>query len=165
MTQDLSTLTYAAALVLLAVLAGALIVGGRRKGGWSWPGAEAPSPYGPKPLLSGWERRALLSLRQQIPTGFYVCPQVRLADMLIIPGNLAGGRTAALNRVSGKSVDFAIVRLDTGRVELVVELDDRSHAVAARRERDRFVNKVLETAGIPIIRFTPHQRLDVRDRF
>ena len=165
MPYDLSTPLYAAALVLLALVAGVLIVAGRGKRGRSGPSAEEPFPYGPKPLLSGWERRALLSLRQQVPTGFYVCPQVRLADMLTIAGDLAGGRTAALNRVSGKSVDFAIVRLETGRVELVVELDDRTHAAADRRERDRIVNKVLEAAGIPIVRFTPQQKLDVRNRF
>jgi len=38
-------------------------------------------PYERKPLLSAWERRALLSMRAQLPPGFYVCPQVRLADM------------------------------------------------------------------------------------
>ncbi len=38
--------------------------------------------YGAKPLLSAWEIAILDELRQDMPAGFYACPQVRLKDML-----------------------------------------------------------------------------------
>jgi hypothetical protein len=57
-------------------------------------------PYERKQLLTAWERRALLSMRAQLPPGFYVCPQVRLADMLRIRGADRMGRMAALGKVA-----------------------------------------------------------------
>jgi hypothetical protein len=122
-------------------------------------------PYERKPLLTAWERRALLSMRAQLPPGFYVCPQVRLADMLRIGGADRMGRMAALGKVASKSVDFAVVELTSGDVVLVVELDDRSHDQAGRRERDRFVNSVLEYSGIPVRRFRPDTPIHIRDFF
>ncbi len=122
-------------------------------------------PYERKPLLSAWERRALLSMRAQLPPGFYVCPQVRLADMLRIGGADRMSRMAALGKVASKSVDFAVVELASGDVVLVVELDDRTHDQAERRERDAFVNAVLEYSGIPIRRFRPETPIHVRDFF
>jgi hypothetical protein len=95
---------------------------------------------------------------------FYVCPQVRLADMLRIGGADRMGRTTALGKVASKSVDFAVVELTSGDVVLV-ELDDRSHDQAERRERDRFVNSVLEYSGIPVRRFRPDTPIHIRDFF
>jgi len=129
------------------------------------PGFAPKLPYQRKPLLSAWERRALLSMRAQLPPGFYVCPQVRLADMLRIDGADRMSRMAALGKVASKSVDFAVVELVSGDVVLVVELDDRTHDQAERRERDAFVNAVLEYSGIPIRRFRPETPIHVRDFF
>lgn len=114
-----------------------------------------------KPLLTAWERRALLVLRQQVPTGFYVCPQVRLADLLETPTQGVSARHA-LGKIAGKSVDFAIVELLSGRVVLVVELDDRTHSRPERQARDRFVGRVLGEAGIRLKRVLPTENLDIR---
>ena len=113
------------------------------------PSFNTSSPYAGKPLLTAWERRGLLSLRAQVPVGFYVCPQVRLIDMLTV----AGGHVEAFNQVVFKSADFAIIHLETGRVALtsgegaeiallrahVVRLrggaHPRSTSSAARRQR------------------------------
>jgi very-short-patch-repair endonuclease len=75
------------------------------------------------------------------------------------------GRMTALGKVASKSVDFAVVELTSGDVVLVVELDDRSHDQAERRERDRFVNSVLEYSGIPVRRFRPDTPIHIRDFF
>jgi very-short-patch-repair endonuclease len=122
-------------------------------------------PYDRKPLLSAWERRALLSLRAQIPAGFYICPQVRLIDMLLVGPVTGFARQTAIGKVASKSVDFAIVALATGDIVLVIELDDKTHDQPERRERDRFVNAVLERAGIPVRRFRPDTPIHVRDFF
>lgn len=153
-----TVLLEGAGLILLAALSCALILG---RGHVRLP--RAWSPYAAKPLLTQWERRALLVLRAQVPRGFHVCPQVRLADMLSVAG--AGTYTPALSRVASKSVDFAIVELQTGRVALVVELDDKSHFTWDRRARDRFVAQVLDVSGVPLARFRPTDRLDVRPYF
>lgn len=157
-------------LLVLALVAIALIRGNRPRVAKS-RSVEPPASFDPsgkykqKPLLTPWERRALLALREQIPPGFYVCPQVRLADMLSV-GSGADLRTSvALSKITRKSVDFAIIELSSGSVRLVVELDDRTHDRADRKDRDRFVDGALRTAGVPIARFRPNDRLDVRGRF
>jgi hypothetical protein len=62
------------------------------------PTASSNFPYRSKALLSAWKRRALLSIRGQIPVGFYVCPQVRLADMLCVDGDNKAVRSRHLRR-------------------------------------------------------------------
>lgn len=156
----MATLAEGGALAVLAIVSFGLLVGRR---GLRLP--RAWSPYSARPLLTPWERRALLALRAQIPRGFYVCPQVRLADMLSVAGSGAGDYSPALARVASKSVDFAIIELETGRVALVVELDDRTHFRRDRRARDRLVAGVLDAAGVPLARFQPTERIDVRPHF
>ena len=112
--------------------------------------------YGRKPLLTRWELAALNEMRHELPSSLHVCPQVRLADLVSIRPTEAGERQGALNRVASKSVDFAVVD-SAGRVLLVVELDDRSHERAGRRERDRVVDAVLGRCGIPVRRVRPGQ--------
>lgn len=112
--------------------------------------------YGRKPLLTRWELAALGEMRHELPPSLHVCPQVRLADLVSIRPMEAGERLGALNRVASKSVDFAVID-SAGRVLLVVELDDRSHERADRRERDHLVDAVLGECGIPVRRVRPGQ--------
>ncbi len=46
---------------------------------------------------------------------------------------------------------------------LAVELDDRSHAVEARRRRDAFVDAVLEGCGVRLLRVQAVGRYDVEE--
>lgn len=125
-------------------------------------GSNATAGHTAKPLLTAWERRALLVLRQQVPVGLYVCPQVRLADLVDAPSQGVNARHA-LGKIAGKSVDFAVIELISGRVVLVVELDDRTHSRPDRQARDRFVGRVLDEAGIRLKRVLPTENLDIRE--
>lgn len=127
-------------------------------------GADLTTRYRPTALLSDWERRALLAFRAQLPTGFYLCPQVRLADLVEIVVDTRR-HPEALNRVASKSVDFVVIELATGRPALVIELDDKSHSQFHRQQRDRFVNELMEALSIPLRRFTPSMVLDLSDVF
>lgn len=112
--------------------------------------------YGRKPLLTRWELAALGEMRHELPASLHICPQVRLADLVAVRPAETGEHRAALNRVASKSVDFAVI--DTaGQVLLVVELDDRTHERADRRERDRLVDAVLGQCGVPVRRVRPGQ--------
>jgi very-short-patch-repair endonuclease len=117
--------------------------------------------YGAKPLLSAWEIAILDELRQDMPAGFYACPQVRLKDMLNVETRDRSQFRASLNRVAAKSVDFAIID-ERGRVALVIELDDKSHDRRDRQQRDFEVNAVLGHSGIPLLRVKPRTRVNVR---
>ena len=116
--------------------------------------------YRAKPLLTGWEMAALREIRADLPLGFHACPQVRLADLVQVTEREPARRRTALNRVASKSVDFAITD-PLGRVALVIELDDRTHLRADRRERDQLVNALLRHCGIPVLRVRPGQKVNV----
>lgn len=52
------------------------------------------------------------------------------------------------------SVDYVIC--DTGGIKprLVIELDDDSHKRKDRQARDRFVDRLLDEAGLPVVRIS-----------
>ena len=144
-------------LVIGAVLIGiALVIGGANRDSSGFRAQD----YRAKPLLSPWEARVLMRLRSDLPAGYYACPQVRLADMLAFEEVNPARQMASIKRVASKSVDFAIIN-EAGAVELVIELDDRSHFRPERRRRDEMVAAVLEQCAIPLMRVRPGQRIDM----
>jgi very-short-patch-repair endonuclease len=56
------------------------------------------------------------------------------------------------NRISSKHVDFVLLEPQSLRPLLAIELDDKSHDAANRRERDAFVNEALAAAQMPFLR-------------
>ena len=79
----------------------------------------------------------------------------------VAPARDPSARQTALNRVAFKFVDFVVVDLASIDARLVIELDDRSHDRADRRDRDALVDAAIRTVGIPIARFRPGQRFDI----
>ena len=139
----------------LALLCLALVAGrGPRRTGFN------AADYRAKALLSAWEAKALAEIQSDLPRGYHVCPQVRLADAVEIVQRDPSLRRAALGRVAQKSVDFAVID-GQGHVALVIELDDRSHDRSDRRRRDELVDAVLAHCAIPIKRIRPGQRVSV----
>lgn len=102
-------------------------------------------------LLSKAERSFFEVLCRAVPPGYCVFVKVRLADLVRVERS-AKHRQSALNRITGKHVDFLLCDSDGITPELVVELDDSSHGRASRRNRDRLVDAVLDAAGLPILR-------------
>ena len=142
-------------LVVLLVLAMAML-SGRSRPGNNFHAAD----YAAKPLLSIWEAKASLDIRTSLPAGYYACPQARLADMLVVRAGDASRRQAALDRVTRLSVDFAIIDW-SGRVALVIELDDRTHSRADRIERDGKVDAIMRQCGISVVHVRPGQKVSV----
>jgi hypothetical protein len=80
--------------------------------------------------------------------------KARLADILKVrDGFDFGPEQAAFNRISRKHVDFVITEKGSSRIVGVVELDDRSHQRADRRNRDQQVDQWLKGAGIPVLHY------------
>ena len=61
-------------------------------------------------------------------------------------------RRRALNAVMAKSVDFVICDVLTLDPVAAIEVDDRSHLLPERRDRDAFVNAVFAEIGVPLLR-------------
>ncbi len=104
--------------------------------------------YTAKPLLTPTEARfhTCLELISQRRCRIQIKP--RLADVFAhAKGDLAG-----FNKISQKHVDFLICRNDDWMPMLAIELDDDSHELKARKQRDIFVNSLFASTGIPLLR-------------
>ena len=59
---------------------------------------------------------------------------------------------AAFSRINGKSVDFLICTNDMKPL-IAIELDDSTHDQPDRKNRDEFVNSIIMSANMPLLRF------------
>ena len=104
-------------------------------------------------LLSPAERSFFGVLQQALASNYQIFAKVRLADIVKPVRNPSrSGWQSALNRITGKHVDFVLC--DTARLGIVavIELDDRSHQRFERGMRDSLVDSALKDARIPILR-------------
>lgn len=81
--------------------------------------------------------------------GLYVCPKVRLLDLVTPYGNGKDYMTR-FHKVQAKHVDFVLVD-DRMHIKAIVELDDSTHDAKDRQERDQFVDEVLSGVGYTVI--------------
>ena len=109
-----------------------------------------PLPYFSKDrLLSKGELAFYRVLRQVLPQGVSASMKVRLSDVIGCTGD--GWRSGFGAKISQKHVDFVLVDVVTTAIRLVIELDDRTHRLPDRQDRDTFVNRALAAAGVPIL--------------
>ena len=80
-----------------------------------------------------------------------VCPKVNLNDIFYV--ERPHENQSARNQIDRKHVDFLICERGSMRPLVGVELDDGSHARTDRKERDAFVDRVYEKAGLPLLHF------------
>ena len=120
---------------------------------------KAPPPYRrQKYLCTAGEWRFCQKLEEAIGDRFTIMMQIRVGALLVVPPEEWGrwGR-----RVSQKSFDFALVARGSSFVAAVVELDDKTHLLPARRKRDKFLDDACKRAGLPLIRFKTARRYNV----
>jgi very-short-patch-repair endonuclease len=119
--------------------------------------APAPEPTEALPyqkkwyLLSKAERAFYDTLCAAAGKDLLVFAKVRLLDVLWVPKTIRD-RQSHLNRVMSKHVDFVLCDRPTVAPVLVVELDDASDQLPDRADRDAFVDTVLHSTGLPVLR-------------
>ena len=104
-------------------------------------------------FLSANEKIFLRTLDAALGRDYRAFAQVRLAE-IANPADSANVhlRRRALNAVMAKSVDFVICDVLTLDPVAAIEVDDRSHLLPERRDRDAFVNAVFAEIGLPLLR-------------
>jgi hypothetical protein len=109
-------------------------------------------PYQCRPeFLTPAELVFFRSLEQAVDGKYYVFAKVRIGDLLcVIEGTENAG--AWFGKIGQKHVDFMLADRKDVKPVLVVELDDSSHDLPHRQERDVFVDEALRTAGLSILR-------------
>ncbi len=116
-------------------------------------GRPARAPYRRGRFLSANEKCFLVALDAALGSGYRVFAQVRLADLVIVEEKYSEARRrAALNRVFAKSIDILICRSGSFEPVAAIEVDDRTHLLPARRERDALVDVVFREIGLPLLR-------------
>lgn len=107
-------------------------------------------------------------LQEVLGQQYCILGNVCLADVIAPCGDLPyPERTAALDRVLNKQVDFAVCDPETREIVGVIELDDAAPARVARKRGDAFLLAALEAAGIPLACLraqTPYAPEEVRQR-
>ena len=102
-------------------------------------------------LLSPAELNFFRVISQVIGDEYLITFKVRLADILAVcPGTKE--RQTAQNKINCKHVDFLICNKKDLSVKFAIELDDKSHDLSSRIDRDDFINEAFDAAGIPLLR-------------
>lgn len=117
--------------------------------------------YSRRVLMTPTELRFYTVLRQAVGREFGVMSKVRLADVVTCPRRLWD--TPVGRRISQKHLDFLLIDPETTSLVAAIELNDRSHERADRQARDRFVNEILQGAGVPLLTFLTARSYDARD--
>jgi very-short-patch-repair endonuclease len=114
-------------------------------------GLEVPWPIEPKrTLLTDPEQVIYRRLVQALPDHI-VLAQVQLLQMVRFKHR--SPPYAVLNRMSRLSLDFVILTPDT-HIVAAIELDDASHRHQDRQSADARKTHALQSAGIPLIRWS-----------
>jgi hypothetical protein len=112
-------------------------------------------PKGPY-LLSSGEKKFFDALINVISPKQYVCPKVRIADLVEVDlPESDKDFWKSFNKISQKHVDFVICDRNDFSPLLIIELDGGSHKEKSQSLRDELVNKVFKDADIPILHIKP----------
>ncbi|MBL8876342.1 MAG: DUF2726 domain-containing protein [Phycisphaerae bacterium] len=102
-------------------------------------------------LLRPGERAFLPTLQQACADRSLIFTQVQLSKLIYPRSGIARWQSYQ-NKIDRKSVDFVLCHPTSLVPQLIIELDDKSHTREDRQQRDDFVNRALNAAGIPLLR-------------
>ncbi len=66
------------------------------------------------------------------------------------------------NKINRKEIDFIITDKNSLKIILAVELDDHTHNRTDRIKRDKFVNDLFRSVGIPLLRIPAQDSYNIR---
>jgi len=107
-------------------------------------------PYAKKKYIFSAAERSFYEILRRLVTDHVVFAKMRLCDLVHVTKD-SGAWQTNFNRINRKHLDFVICNKDLAPV-VAIELDDASHDAEDREERDDFVDAVLRTAGLPLVR-------------
>jgi len=102
-------------------------------------------------FISPAELNFFFNLKVVIGDTAQIFSKVKLSDLFYAKTGDFGKNRSYNNRIDRKHVDFLLCDPETLKPILGIELDDKSHQRADRKERDDFVNHVFEAAKLPLM--------------
>jgi very-short-patch-repair endonuclease len=113
-------------------------------------------------FLTRAEHECYDTLMLAVGNDYYVFAQVHLPT--IVDHKINGQNwLGAFSHINGKSVDFVLCDKSYIAPKLAIELDDRTHERSDRIDRDREVERILRSAGVPLLRLDNHGKFDPVD--
>ena len=103
-------------------------------------------------FLSPAERSFYHVLKSVVGTRYLIAPKVGLADLFYVKSGDSREYRVFTNKIDRKHVDFVLCDPQTLTPLAGIELDDKSHRRADRKERDSFVESVFAAAGLSLLR-------------
>ena len=92
-------------------------------------------------------------LDQAVGSHCHIFGKVRVADIVHVQSMKDRGNwQRAFNRISSKHFDFILCAPNDGSILCALELDDKTHSMQRRIERDEFLEGVCEAVNLPLIR-------------
>jgi len=118
------------------------------------PGEGKALPYyraGRGLIMSNGEFAFYRALSRAVGEEFDIMTKVRAAAVVSCSrANWAAGYGTP---IAQKELDFVLLRPGTSYVVAAVELDDKTHDLPERQERDAFLDAAFESASVPLVRF------------
>ena len=99
-------------------------------------------------VMNESEQALFINLQKTLSDWYIVLSKVRIEDFVEVTHGVGG--YGARGRIKSRHVDFLICERTTTKPLLAVELDGKSHQEENRQERDRFVDELYKTIGLPI---------------
>ncbi|MGB8648167.1 MAG: DUF2726 domain-containing protein [Anaerolineae bacterium] len=128
------------------------------------PAAQLEFPYRVRDdFLSLAEQSFYMVLKAAVADWAIVCPKVALGDLFFAKSGDASKYRTYTNKIDRKHIDFLLCDPKTVRPLLGIELDDKSHNRADRKERDEFVGQVFAAAQLRLVHIPVRQSYSVAE--
>jgi len=113
-------------------------------------------------LLTPSEHKFFDALVKAVSDEYLIFPQIHLSALI---NHRVKGQNwkGAFSHINGKSVDFVLCDKNYISPKLAIELDDRSHELEDRQERDGIVENILKNAGVPLLRIKNQENFNPDD--
>lgn len=98
-------------------------------------------------LFSKSEQALFYEIKKQLPHGYYVFPNMRMADILIT--TKGEGYKRRVYKILPKHIDFVIAN-EYFKPVLAIELNGASHNSYKQKQIDIVKNEIFNNAGLPI---------------
>lgn len=110
--------------------------------------------YHKKELITNCEKEFLIRLNKIFKRKYIIQPQTPLRMIISKDGDELGKYASELNRY----IDFGIFNKNY-ELQVLVELNDKTHELEERQERDLKVQNICKQANIPLITFWTYEKL------
>ena len=115
-------------------------------------------------LMSKAEHEFFKVLQEVVKDKYYIVPQVQLSKIIEV-NKYEHFKRKYFNKIDRKSVDFVLFNKEYFTPYMVIELDDTSHMLPVRENRDDFVDSILNRVGIKIIHIPVSNSYDLSNIF